>query len=547
MCTEQKKLTLVVIVIMHFVKLKGGDKTAEKEKEKEKQEKKEKSKSAPSLPPIVYAEVSVQSVGGVSLFETRELVTSRTVADFFSEHQLVKSAVSQLRKEGFEVLQVGPTTITIGARAEVYERVFKTKIVPEERDVIKEFNREDTATFLDCPDTAVPGLIDPSKSSLADILEGVALNEPVYYFASPIPPSVGYWHLDVPDDVGRALNVKGRATGRNVKVVMVDTGWYRHPFFDHHGFRANPVVLGPGASDPDHDEHGHGTGESANVFAAAPDVDFTMVKMSFVNTVGAFNTAVSLRPDIISCSWGYDIRTGPLSASMRTLAAAVANAVHKGIIVIFSAGNGHWAFPGQHPDVISAGGVFMGADGSLQATPYASGFESAIYPGRKVPDVCGLVGLPPKALYIMLPIEPECTIDRDLSDGTHPNGDETAPDDGWAAFSGTSAAAPQLAGVCALMKQVWPQLTPAKARDILKRTARDITKGNCSARTGGHPAVPGPDLATGHGLVDASQAKLLTLFVRMLSALPRYTSKLAEEVTKEEMQALEDMLLASVD
>lgn len=505
--------------------------------------------SAPlTLPPLVYAEVSVQSMGGTSLFETEELVTSETVPHFYSERELVKLAVKRLRKEGFQVLQVGPVTITIAAPADVYKQVFKTEIVPEERDVIKDFGQEDTATFLESPDTAIPGLIDPSKSSLADMLEGVAINEPVYYFASPIPPSVEYWHLDVPEDVANALNVEGKTTGRHIKAVMVDSGWYRHPFFVYHGYRAHPVVLGPGATDPDHDENGHGTGESANLFAVAPDVDFTMVKMNFVNAVGAFNTAVSLRPDIISCSWGYDIPRGPLSAAMRTLAAAVANAVHKGIIVVFSTGNGHWGFPGQHPDVISAGGVYMGPDGSLQATPYASGFESRVYPGRKVPDVCGLVGLPPHAMYIMLPIESKCTIDREFSDRTHPRGDETAPDDGWAAFSGTSAAAPQLAGVCALMKEVWPQVTPAQACKILKRTARDITAGNCSRRTGGHPAVPGPDLATGYGLVDASQATLLTWLLGMLSTRRGPTPVLAgERVTQEEIQLLEDMILAPVD
>ena len=32
------------------------------------------------------------------------------------------------------------------------------------------------------------------------------------------------------------------------------------------------------------------------------------------------------------------------------------------LTVVFSAGNGHFGFPGQHPDVISAGGAFMNAE-----------------------------------------------------------------------------------------------------------------------------------------------------------------------------------------
>jgi hypothetical protein len=269
------------------------------------------------------------------------------------------------------------------------------------------------------------------------------------------------------------------------------------------------VVLGPGAANPTADEVGHGTGESANIFAVAPDVDFTMVKISFVNTVGGFNAAVALSPQIISNSWGSSIMNPPLSAANQAMAAAIALAWSNGIIVVFSAGNGHWGFPGQHPDVVSAGGTYMVVNGSFQATPYASGFASNIYPGRNVPDVTGLVGLPPKAAYIMLPLEPGDQIDVGNAGGTHPNGDETATNDGWAAFSGTSAAAPQIAWVCALIRQACPGLTPVQVRDILKSTARDVTTGTAAASTGGNAAAVGPDLATGHGLVDANKAVLV--------------------------------------
>ncbi len=523
----------------------------------------EKKEAKSTVPRIVYAEASVRSVGGISLFETPRLVTSENVQNFYSESQLVQSAVEKLRTEGFQVLYVGDTTVTIAGSPELYERVFKTKIVAEERPVIKEFARETTATFLECPDTEMPGLLDVAKSPLAGLLEGVALNEPVYYFQfgaaapapvpmvapvpSPFPPTKAYWHLEVPAEASLGLNAdrarRAGFTGRGVKVVMVDSGWYRHPYFVQRGYNIGAVVLGPAAVNPDHDEHGHGTGESANVFAVAPDVNFTMVKINFVNSIGAFNAAVALRPDIISCSWGSSIRTGPLSAANQALAAAIANAVRLGIVVIFSAGNGHYGFPGQHPDVISAGGVYMRPDGSFEATPYASGFASLIYPGRNVPDVCGLVGLPPRAQYIMLPVEPDDTLDTSLAGGSHPNGDETAANDGWAAFSGTSAAAPQIAGTVALMKQACSALTPAQVRAILKSTARDVTSGNSSPATGGYPATPGPDLATGSGLTDAAKATAIAR-LRCLLRPPRPPIA-AEEgyATEAETKALEELFL----
>ena len=183
-----------------------------------------------------------------------------------------------------------------------------------------------------------------------------------------------------------------------------------------------------------------------------------------------------------------------------------------GITVIFSAGNGHVGFPGQHPDVISAGGVFMDVNESLRASNYASGFNSAIYPNRRVPDLSGLVGMKPGANYIMLPLEPGDDIDVSKAGGVFPNGDETANNDGWAAFSGTSAAAPQLAGVAALIKQACTKLTPKQIKSIMMKTARDVTTGNCNGTAltgpGGVTSVVGPDASTGNGLVDAHKAVL---------------------------------------
>jgi subtilisin family serine protease len=187
----------------------------------------------------------------------------------------------------------------------------------------------------------------------------------------------------------------------------------------------------------------------------------------------------------------------------------VAAAWGAGVIVVFAAGNGHWGFPGQHPDVISVGGVDIRQDGSLRASDYASGFMSNIYPNRRVPDLSGIVGMRPRAMNIMLPLPPGSAIDTGNAGGSHPNGDETAGNDGWAVFSGTSAACPQMAGVCALIKQACTTLTPAQVRSILMSTARDVTTGTASASTGGNAATTGPDLATGNGLVDAHKAVLL--------------------------------------
>src|SRR5439155_17104347 len=135
-------------------------------------------------------------------------------------------------------------------------------------------------------------------------------------------------------------------------------------------------------------------------------------------------------PNVISISMGYDLRAddgvsalAELPKSLVALEAEIQAAVAAGVVVVFSSGNGHYAFPGQMKEVISAGGVFVDAAGKLTASDYASAFRSRIYSGRSVPDFCGLVGMLPHADYIALPIPPGSEIDAENAehDGTSPN------------------------------------------------------------------------------------------------------------------------------
>src|SRR5215211_4702840 len=131
---------------------------------------KAKKSTAAKVPPVVYAEASPRSVEGASLFATAAPVTRETVEQFHSEPGVTAEAVAHLQSSGFDVLNVGDTTITIGAPAEVYERVFQTRIVAEERETRKARGRVEPATVLDSPDTPVPGLIDTSQSPLAELV-----------------------------------------------------------------------------------------------------------------------------------------------------------------------------------------------------------------------------------------------------------------------------------------------------------------------------------------------------------------------------------------
>ena len=484
-----------------------------------------------NLPNIIYAQVSPRSIGGTSMFESNEKVTPDNVESFYSETAVTNAAVEKLRQAGFTVLQVTDISINISGTPELYQNAFNIRLTTAEQPVMKQ-GEEDTATFIFAEGASQQGMIDMQGTTFEDVIEGIAIEEPRYPDSvSATPPNVGYYHLDVPDDVARILKASPAHrvgwTGKGIRVAMIDSGQEYHPFFSWHGYRVNPTFLSPGATDAHIDEAGHGTGESANIFAIAPDITLLPVKLAhtvpgvFTNSTAGFNTGVDLKPHIITCSWGNDVEESSLSPANQSLATAIADAVRKGIVVIFSAGNGGFGFPGQHPEVISVGGVYVAENGSMQASDYASGFVSPVYPGRVSPDVSGLVGMQPQAAYIQLPVPGGSSIDQWLfnNGSPFPDGDETSPSDGWATFSGTSAAAPQIAGAAAVLLGIDSRLTPQEVKNHFKQTATDVIQGNSHRNTPG-VAGPGPDTATGHGLVDVMKAARRVWVNTILPSVP---------------------------
>lgn len=474
-------------------------------------------RAAGNLPQVIYAEASIRSKGGRSLFDKTGPLSGDSVEQFCAEPEVLERALEGLAKAGFEVLHVGDVTTTIAGPPELYEKVFNTTLVANELPARKDLDDHATATFIDSSNSDCLGLINTLGSALEETIEGVAINEPVYFSAeSPFPPPLANRHMRVPGDLSLGLNADAvhrmGITGKSIKVVMPDSGCYAHRYLTDRNYRIAPVVLGPGASDPLHDEIGHGTGMAANVLAVAPDVEFQMVKMNNASDTGAFKTALELDPDILCCSWGRP-RAEALKDTDSDLEAQVLRAIARGTIVIFAAGNGGFMWPGQHPSVICVGGVHYDDAGDLRVSDRSSGYASRIYldPERIVPDVCGFSGPKPLSRTIMLPVEPGCLYDVKAAGANFPEQDGTAADDGWVVFSGTSSAAAQIAGICALLLEAKPGLSLSAVRSILERTAKDVTKGRSSAETGGHRAKSGHDLASGHGLVDAHRAVVTAL------------------------------------
>jgi hypothetical protein len=147
-----------------------------------------KSKKKSPMPKTIFAQVSPKSIGGVSMFNMFGGIDSESVSGLQSEDSVISESVTLLRQAGFEILQVTQFTINIAGSQKVFENAFNTKLTTEDRSVIKQLGEEDTATFVECPQTDIPGFIDPSKTSFANLLEGVAIEEPQYFFASAFAP-----------------------------------------------------------------------------------------------------------------------------------------------------------------------------------------------------------------------------------------------------------------------------------------------------------------------------------------------------------------------
>ena len=208
------------------------------------------------------------------------------VSSFMPESEVVGKALDELEKRGFTVTCSGRLTTSIRGSKKDYEKLFRTKLT-------KFTFKSDAATRFSADSVFYPGKDAPWKpiQKVAKLIDDAYIQWPHIYLnqrfpmppPSPLPPQVDYHSLRVPGDVSLLINSskvhRAGFTGRDVRVAMIDSGFaHEHPYFQEMGYNSS-VVLAPGATHKDQDGNGHGTGESANIFAIAPDVTFIGVKL----------------------------------------------------------------------------------------------------------------------------------------------------------------------------------------------------------------------------------------------------------------------------
>ncbi|MEB3221829.1 MAG: S8 family serine peptidase [Candidatus Sericytochromatia bacterium] len=263
-----------------------------------------------------------------------------------------------------------------------------------------------------------------------------------------------------------------------VVVAVIDTGVdLSHPDLAANLDRAGARNFVEPGQPPD-DDFGHGT-HVAGIVAAVGDngqggcgvawrgrvlpirvlgVDGTG---STWNTVAALDYAVSRQAAVVNLSLGSPDYS-PLEAE------AVQRALQAGTVVVAAAGNeagdgNYLEYPASYPGVVSVAAV--GPD--LRRAVF-SNFNSWVTLAAPGVDVFS-------------------TVPTRLSPGVP-----------YGYLSGTSMAAPMVAGAAALLLTQQPSWTPAQVVERLRRTARELTPS-------GDP-VPGFDVFHGAGLLDVGRA-----------------------------------------
>jgi subtilisin family serine protease len=475
------------------------------------------------LPERIVGYVSV--TGKESVFAAKTVTLHKTAKAYHADKKDLASVRRDLEKSGFEILAESALGFSVLGEPGQFEELTGGTVMPYEKLMQTQRGKREYITCLDIVGQKQPDSMGVGAAKSKSLkVDGVVLETPKQFhavFPSPIPLNSPKFHLRLPGDVATALAALAAHRkgfhGDGVTIVMPDSGWYRHPFFTANGYNVKKPLVAVPRTSPSKDPIGHGTGESANIFAVAPGAVLQPIRGTdnagnFVGVITAFLKGKALAPKIMTNSWGGDEDyppSGPPSKADMAFAAEVQDAIESGILVVFSAGNGQFSVEPQVPGVLSAGGVYLDNAGRLQASNYASGYQSPWFDHSIVPTVCGLVGQQPRAQYLMLPVQPGCELDQtesteDSDSGDPPDG--TTASDGWALFSGTSAAAPQVAGAAALILGAKPKLKPAQVIEALSKTAVDVLAGSSFPQRFNEPAGPGQDKATGWGLVDASAA-----------------------------------------
>lgn len=240
-----------------------------------------------------------------------------------------------------------------------------------------------------------------------------------------------------------------------------------------------------------------GNANGMGVVGAAPQAKLMPVRwgldLSDANVEAWFDYITAQGAWVVSCSWGGRARNFPLSERKRRAIERCAGdgRIGKGCVICFASGNDGSQINNPaggsvngfaiHPDVIA-----VGACTSLDEISDKTNFGAEI-------SVCAPSS--GRGGWGLLTTDARGQFSRNgmLFDAGYKQGDY------YYDFEGTSGATPLVAGICALILSVKPDLTAQDVKSLIQRTARKIGPENAYGANG-HSRV------YGFGCVDAEAA-----------------------------------------
>lgn len=266
-----------------------------------------------------------------------------------------------------------------------------------------------------------------------------------------------------------------------------------------HGTHVAGIVAGDGTAS---DGRFHGAAPDATLYGVGSGtVVLVESAIDGLNWVLENHDQVDPPIRVVNNSWGGDPGEYDSSAAVHQMSEAL---VAEGVVVVFAAGNDggdgstqttSYQCVNPTPGIICVGSYYdqdRGTDSKGVVSSYSSrgqaghpeSYPDVIAPGQAIVSTCRLT----------LPV---CSAEA---------GPETDPPNAYASLSGTSMAAPHVAGIVAQILEVDPTLTPAEVELLLENTATPISRAFGELEPDPFNPTTPTSYDQGHGLVNVLAA-----------------------------------------
>ncbi len=130
----------------------------------------------PNVTEDVTAEVILRAADGSSILDVDEGITAENISKYRVGTEVIEQATRTLEELGFDVLEVGPVSLTISGEKTLFESVFQTKLKP--------YSRDDSGTKVSGTETSYYEITEPIRvpDQLSSLVADVALPTPPQYF-----------------------------------------------------------------------------------------------------------------------------------------------------------------------------------------------------------------------------------------------------------------------------------------------------------------------------------------------------------------------------